>query len=78
MKFISQDKEFENILNNYNDSDKLKLKNYVDGFIYQCSVVYTTALVVKGGKFKLDNSNPYISLGSQLISFLPFIQSLRR
>jgi hypothetical protein len=45
----------------------------MEGFISQCSVSYTAALVVKSGQFKLDISNTYVTLGSKLVSFIPFI-----
>ena len=73
MKFTSKEKEFEDFLQNYDNNQSSALKNYMEGFISQCSVSYTAALVVKSGQFKLDISNTYVTLGSKLVSFIPFI-----
>ena len=73
MKFTSKEKEFEDFLQKYDGKAQSSLKDYMEGFISQCSVAYTAALVVKSGQFQLDTSNTYVSLGSKLASFIPYI-----
>jgi tetratricopeptide (TPR) repeat protein len=73
LKFEGKEKEFEDFLQKYDSKVQSALKDYIEGFISQCSVAYTTALVVKSGQFKLETSNTYIDLGSKLLSFIPYI-----
>ena len=73
MKFKERETGFQNYLNTKSDLEQKAIKGYVDGFITQCSVSYTSALVITSGQLKLDTSNIFVTVGSNLISFIPYV-----
>ena len=73
MKFQQKEKEYELRLHEKPDVQRKLVKDYIEGFKAQCSVAYTSALVIRGGQLKLDTSNIYATIGSKLVSFIPYV-----
>jgi len=73
VKFKAKEQEFESLLQTKTEIERKALQDYKDGFINECSVVYTTALIVKGGKVQLDIGSSYIDIASSVFSIIPYI-----
>jgi|LakMenEpi03Aug12_release.lakeMendotaPanAssembly.Ray.scaffolds.fasta_scaffold4154314_1 hypothetical protein len=63
-------------MNKLDTKKKNHINDYIDGFISQCSMVYTTALVIKSGHVKIDSESVVLTFASKIFALIPFIGSV--
>lgn len=73
LRYKEKEKAFEDALKRFDDERKEKIKNYLDGFLAESSMVYTSSLVVKSGNLAIDVGNDWVDLGTTLISYIPLV-----
>lgn len=73
MRYKENEKKFEEAFKHFDDEKKEKLKHYLDGFLAESSMIYTSSLVVKSGNLAIDVGNDWVDLGTTLISYIPLV-----